>query len=251
MLEILRDLIEKVKLMAVLAWINGYIPLFRIWIWPISSLVTPLSIVVLLTMFGGEVGLRLSLAGGLIWSIASNGIGLIGDAAFYRLELKFQHMLVASRVTPVVYALGLALSILVYSLPGVILFICLLLYAASVLDPLSLIVALFLLWISTAGLGFTISTLFKDMRYTWAVSNILSFLLGIVPPVYYPATLLPDPFVHVAMMVPTSAAGVLIHHSVGIVEYSSMLLAEAWIALVAHAIVSLILTARVSHWRTR
>lgn len=232
----LQELVDRLKFMLVLAWINGYIPLFRVWVWPISSLVTPLSIVILLTLIGGEMGLRFSLVGGLIWNVASNGISLIGDAAFYRLELKFQHMLVATRVTPVVYALGLALSALVYSLPGVCLFAVLLLLIKPAFDSISVAVAFFLLWISTAGLGFTISTFFKDMRYTWAVSNILSFLLGVLPPVYYPATLLPEVLVHTSMLVPTSAAGVLIHNAVGIAEYPPSLLAEAWAVLVAHAV---------------
>jgi len=89
MKKLLRD-------MLVIGWLNGWVPLVRSWIWLVANSVTPLSFLIVLAVYAGEAGLRWGLLGGLIWTVASNGISLIGDATFYRLEIKFQQMLVAA-----------------------------------------------------------------------------------------------------------------------------------------------------------
>ena len=101
----------------VIAWINGWIAATRGWIWVIGGSVSPVSFLVVLAIYGGAEGLKWGLVGGFIWTIASNGIGLIGDATYYRLGIKYQSMLAAAPVSPVGYALGLALSAFVFALP--------------------------------------------------------------------------------------------------------------------------------------
>lgn len=237
--------------MLVIAWVNGWIPLFRIWVWLVSSVVNPLGILLLLFVVGGDRGLSWGLVGGFIWVVASNGISMIGDAAFYRLELKFQQMLVASPVKPYAYSMGLALSALIYSLPSLSLFLAMLTYR-GMLDPGNApptFLALALLWLSTSSLGFTISTMFRDMRYTWAVANILTVLLSVVPPVYYPATLLPHPAL--AYIAPTSAAAVVIHGALGLADYGGSITMGGWASLAAHTAVGLALMVRVANWRVK
>jgi len=112
MKKLLRD-------MLVIGWLNGWVPLVRSWIWLVANSVTPLSFLIVLAVYAGEAGLRWGLLGGLIWTVASNGISLIGDATFYRLEIKFQQMLVAAPVSPIAYALGLALSSFIFAAPAV------------------------------------------------------------------------------------------------------------------------------------
>ncbi len=239
------------KYAAVIAWINGWIPLFRIWIWLVSSVVNPLGILLLLFVIGGDRGLSWGLVGGFIWVVASNGISIVGDAAFYRLELKFQQMLVASPVTPYAYSIGLALSALIYSIPSLAFFLGMLTYRGMLgVDNAPLIaLALVQLWLSTSSLGFTISTLFRDMRYTWAVVNILTVLLSVVPPVYYPATLLQYPML--AYIAPTSAAAIIIHDALGLAEYGSPMIVGGWTSLFVHMVLGLTLMIKVANWRVK
>ncbi|MFN3803478.1 MAG: ABC transporter permease, partial [Pyrobaculum sp.] len=101
----------------VIAWINGWVAVIRGWVWVVASSVSPISFLVILAIYGGEQGLRWGLVGGFIWTMASNGIFLIGDAVYYRVGIKYQSMLTAAPVSPLAYALGLALSSFIFAMP--------------------------------------------------------------------------------------------------------------------------------------
>ncbi|MEM4423709.1 MAG: ABC transporter permease, partial [Pyrobaculum sp.] len=108
---------KTIKDALVIAWINGWIAATRGWVWVVASSVSPAAFLVLLAIYGGVEGLKWGLVGGFIWTIASNGISLIGDATYYRLGIKYQSMLTAAPVSPAGYALGLALSSFIFALP--------------------------------------------------------------------------------------------------------------------------------------
>ncbi|MEM3326340.1 MAG: ABC transporter permease, partial [Thermoproteus sp.] len=215
----------------------------------VANSVTPLSFLVVLAIYAGQTGLRWGLLGGLIWTVASNGISLIGDATFYRLELKFQQMLVAAPVSPIAYALGLALSSLIFAAPAVAFYAAYLaaLKAFTAWSALVVAASLALLWVSTAGLGFVISTLIGQMRYSWAVPGILSAVLSAMAPVYWPATILPNQLLGVIL--PTGAAGIIGQAALGMARYRPEVLTAAWAALAAYTVISLVLLARVARWR--
>ncbi|MEZ0247653.1 MAG: ABC transporter permease [Thermoproteus sp.] len=242
MKKLLRDIL-------VIGWLNGWVPLVRSWIWLVANSVTPLSFLVVLAVYAGQTGLKWGLLGGLIWTVASNGISLIGDATFYRLELKFQQMLVAAPVSPIAYALGLALSSLIFAAPAVAFYAAYLaaLKAFTAWSALAVAASSALLWVSTAGLGFVVSTLIGQMRYAWAVPGILSAVLSAMAPVYWPATILPDQLLGVVL--PTGAAGVIDQAALGMAQYRPEVVTIAWAVLAAYAAISLVLLARVARWR--
>jgi len=235
----------------IIGWLNGWIPLFRGWIWIVSNIMTPLSILVVLTIYAGERGLAWGLAGGLIWAIASNGISLIGDAVYYRIALRFQQMLAAAPVSPLSYALGLALSAFIFSTPAVAIYVGALSYLGflNLENSLSIAASLFMLWLSTAGWGYTASTLVRQMKYAWAIPNILSVLLSVAAPVYYPAYLFPTPFL--GLILPTGPTAVIIHSSFGLVKYNGLLIQAAWATSIIHASLSLALLSRTAAWRQK
>ncbi|AEA12964.1 ABC-2 type transport system, membrane protein [Thermoproteus uzoniensis 768-20] len=242
MKKLLRDIL-------VIGWLNGWVPLVRSWIWLVANSVTPLSFLIVLAIYAGEAGLRWGLLGGLIWTVASNGISLIGDATFYRLEIKFQQMLVAAPVSPIAYALGLALSSFIFAAPAIAFYAGYLavLGAFTIMGAAALAISMILLWVSTAGLGFAISTLIKQMRYAWAVPGILSAVLSAMAPVYWPATVLPNELLGV--LLPTGAAGIIGQSALGMVRYGAYVIVASWISLVIYAVISLILLAKVARWR--
>ncbi len=233
----------------VIGWLNGWVPLLRSWIWLVANSITPLSFLIVLAIYAGQRGLLWGLLGGLIWTVASNGISLIGDATFYRLEIKFQQMLVAAPVSPVAYALGLALSSLIFAAPAVIFYAVYLavLGAFTALGALALTTALVMLWISTAGIGFAASTLISQMRYAWAVPSILTAVLSAMAPVYWPATVLPSQYLGVIL--PTGAAGVIGQSALGMVHYDPGVLIAAWISLATYTVAAFLLLAKVARWR--
>ncbi len=242
MKKLLRDIL-------IVGWLNGWVPLMRSWIWLVANSITPLSFLVLLAIYEGQRGLVWGLLGGLTWTVASNGISLIGDAAFYRLEIKFQQMLVAAPVSPVAYALGLALSSFIFAAPAVMFYVAYLaaLGAFTARGAVELSIALAMLWISTAGIGFAASTLINQMRYAWAVPSILSAVLSAMAPVYWPATVLPSQYLGVVL--PTGAAGIIGQSALGIARYGLNVLAAAWASLVIYTAAGLVLLAKVAKWR--
>ncbi len=231
----------------VIAWINGWIAATRGWIWVIGSSVSPISFLVILAVYGGVEGLKWGLVGGFIWTIASNGIGLIGDATYYRLGIKYQSMLTAAPVSPAGYALGLALSAFVFALPTLAVYLAVMLWLGVwILRPESLY-ALITLWLASAGIGFTLAGFIKHMRYAWALPQILSAAFTVGAPVYYPATHLPSPYLGVVL--PTGAAAVIIHNSTGLMPYEPGLTAAAAVALMLQGALGHYFMFKLARWR--
>jgi len=231
----------------VIAWITGWIAATRGWIWVISGSVSPVSFLVVLAIYGGAEGLRWGLVGGFIWTIASSGIGLIGDAAYYRLGIKYQSMLTAAPVSPVGYALGLALSAFAFALPALVVYLAAALWLGLwILTPVSLY-ALAALWLASAGIGFTLAGLIKHLKYAWALPQILSAVFTVGAPVYYPATFLPSPYLGVVL--PTGAAAVIIQDSAGLIHYGPHLTSAAAVALALQSALGLYFLFKLARWR--
>lgn len=233
----------------VVAWLNGVVPLYRSPMWLVASSIVPVGILVLLSVHGGEQGFLWGVVGGLVWTIASSGVSLIGDAAFYRLEIRFQQMLTAAPVSPLGYALGLSLSALIYVSPMLAIYTALLV-ARGVLNlgnSLAVTVAVTLLWIATSALGFVASLKVRDMRYSWPSAMVLSVLFSTLSPVYYPAN---TPWALLAaLLLPTGAAGVAIQAALNLYTYPSHIVAACWASLIAHAALWTTLLVRGARFR--
>ncbi|GGP21484.1 ABC transporter [Thermocladium modestius] len=234
----------------VIAWINGWLAMTRMPVWLVSSLTAPASIALMIIFFGGYRYLGIGLVGGISMLIGVNGVGLVGDGAFYRLELKFQNMLIATPLTPVSYTLGLALSSLVYSSPGIAVMLGVLAYMGFItpLDAAPIAAALFAEWLSSSMLGFTISTYLKDTRYAWSIGNIMGFALGTLFPVFYRATVLPIPYL--AAFSPVSAASVIIQYASGVSHYAASLVLAAAFSLSLQAALFTLMAMYKSKWRS-
>lgn len=242
---------HQLRSILVLAWLNGLLPIMRSPLWAISTLTTPISLLVLLTILYRGVGLIMGIVGGLVWSILSSGTSLIGDASYYRLELKFQQMIVSTPTNPLTYTIGLALSEVIFTLPGIILFTALLTIEVhlKVEGALGIALSLALLWYAISALSFYSSTLFTYIRYTWAVTSLLTLALGVLPPVYYPATYLGNIW-WIAYLIPTSASAMVVQDAINIVHYSQIQLLIAYASELAWCLLGTFLAIKVAKWRS-
>ena len=248
--EVVNVVIVNLRAILAIAWINGLLPIYRIPLWLIHSLIGPISIFILVSIFSYDY-LGYAIIGGLVMTIASNGFAIIGDATYYRVELKFQHLLIATPISPITYTIGLAISELVYSIPGIILFVLLALMN-SYLNSKNYLVWFFtltLLWLTICCYGYTLSTYIHDVRYTWAIAGILGYVTSVIVPVYYPLTIYPLPDI-IAIIVPTSACSLIIQHVSNLVKYSQDVLNLCMISLIAQCILSIVLAMFKSKWRT-
>src|SRR3989442_10068447 len=102
-------------------------------------------------------------------------------------------MLVASKVSPASYAVGLSVSGLVVALPGVAVALILLLLSGptTAAGVLLLLITSLVLWIGVVFLGFAIWATTKNARRAKSIPQVLGIAFGLLPPVYYPLDPLP------------------------------------------------------------
>jgi len=217
---LIQRITRSIRMIFGFAWLNGVVAAKRNPLWVISYLITPLSLLVLFLVWGGQSLARNADIGGLVSMAAMNGVGLMGDVAYYKNFVKLQDMMVASPMGALQYMLGLALSGFLFSLPGLLLMLLFAgkLIGVSLASLAILMIVYVLLLLSTAGIGFTIATFVREERYVWPLSNILSFSLMILPPVYYPYTLLPSSLVNITVVIPTSNAAMILQYTTSLVE---------------------------------
>jgi len=220
----------------------------RGFIYVLTYMAIPLAELFLIYMISHGSFLGYGIVGGLLTVIASNGLSSTADFAYLRLVSKLQDLLVASQISPNDYIIGLMLSNLTYSLPGIIVYFTLAL-VFHVFSPMMILVLLLLL-INTSAIGFFISTLIPHIRYSWGVGGLLSTFLSIIPPIFYPYYLLPKGIFYVLFPLPTTLSALIMQDESGLISVSNTLLTFSWVLLVAETLVFYYLSVRFSRWRS-
>ena len=231
--------------------LNGLIPIRTQPLYLVNLLASPLSFLFFLTVVSHGSLLEFGITGGLILTMLSAGTGLQSDLTHYRHDLKFQDIVVASPVEAPIYVLGMALSELVYSVPGLAVFVVL--FAAEGLaSPVSVAVVLgvlLLVWGFATALAFTLATYFEDVRETFMFSPLISLVLTVLPPVYYPISSLPSWARIVARFSPTTYAAGLVQGAVGLAPITLPAAVLDWGVLIGFTAVLFVIAALKARWR--
>jgi ABC-2 type transport system permease protein len=212
---------------------------------------TPFSILFIVTITTSGQAFVQGVIGSLLLVLVSVGTGLAGDATWYRLELKLQDYFIASPVHQIGYLLGIALAGLFYSFPALIVLIPLLVYLGLPLLTLPLaLLAVGAVWLFSAAVGYLVSTYVSNLRNGWQSGLLLSVVVGILPPAFYPAEVLSGSLLSVAYLVPTTHAVLLLRTFIGqntsVSGWSPLL---GWLALAVSLLVALVATSRAARWR--
>ncbi len=184
--------------------------------------------------------LALTVVGAMVYSVFLIGQRVLNEAAYIRIDHKLNELYHASPMTPESYFLGMSLGILIaYTPPLVVLFAILeFLHPMSLAATGVLVLALLAIWAFSASLGYYISTLFKDMKTIWPYSSLLTNLFGIVPPVFFPLSVLTARFPAAwvpALLVPTSSATALVEAVAGMQTLSTEQIVVAGVSLAVEA----------------
>ena len=171
--------------------------------------------------------LPLTVVGAMVYSVFLIGQRVLNEAAYIRIDHKLNELYHASPMTPESYFLGMSTGILIaYTPPLVVLFVILeLLYPMNLASIGMLILVLLAVWAFSSSLGYYISTLFTDMKTIWPYSSLLTNLFGIVPPVFFPLSLLTAHYAWawvLALLVPTSSATALVEAAAGMPEMGGL-----------------------------
>jgi ABC-2 type transport system permease protein len=209
---------HRLRSLLTLVQINGIIPIRTQPLYLLSLIATPLSFLFFIGIVSRGVLLGYGIVGGMVLTMLSVGTGLQSDLTHYRHDLKFQDVVIASPVEAPVYVAGFALSELVYSLPGLAVFVLLFVYEGWA-TPLTLAIitgTLVLVWAFASALAFTLATFFEDVRETFLFSPLISLGFTVLPPVYYPLSSLPGWAQTVAKFSPTTYAASLVQGAAGL-----------------------------------
>ena len=191
-----------------------------------------------------------SLIGAIVLTFSFTGLFASQSVYFNKQWFRFQDMLVASRVSPASYAVGLSVSGLVVALPGVLVALALLVLSGpwTALGVLLLLATSLLMWIGLVFVGFAIGATTKNARRANSIPQVLSIALGFLPPVYYPLSFLPGIAQPFAMLIPTTHAAQLAKYYFGLIEIPSWQVALGWAYLIGFAALMGLIASRRAHW---
>src|SRR3989304_4776195 len=207
------------------------------WLAIVPGTLTPGALLIFVAILAPDL-LPVTLVGGLVYSMFLIGQRVLNEAAYIRIDHKLNELYHASPLSPQGYFVGIAGGMLAAYLPPslVLLVIPEWLHPLSLVAALALVGCLLAVWAVSSAIGYVVSTLFKDMKPIWPYSALLTNLFGILPPVFYPLRLVPMELRALVLVVPTSAAAVLVQAAAGIETITADETILAAVSLVVEAI---------------
>lgn len=187
------------------------------WLAIVTGTLTPGALLIFVAILAPDL-LAVTMIGALVYSMFLIGQRVLNEAAYIRIDHKLNELYHASPLSPEAYFVGIAGGMLVAYLPPslVVLAILEIVHPLSAFAWLVLVACLLAVWAASSTIGYVVSTLFKDMKTIWPYSALLTNLFGILPPVFYPLRLVPMEWRSVVLLLPTSAAAVLVNAAAGL-----------------------------------
>lgn len=214
-----------------------------------------LGFIVIMYAWGGFEGLRNLVIAWLIAGGWSLGINLVGQEVGWDRVARILHIYIASPISPFNYILGHFISSLMFL--GVELAVVgLIAFKLGFITELlvGLLLSIPLMFISML-LGLAIALKLREGVNVSAITNPLSTILQILPPVLYPAKILPSqvvvlgvsiPLRKIALVVPTATAAEIARQLAGLGASESLTYVAT--VLTAWTIVSILLALYAIKW---
>jgi ABC-2 type transport system permease protein len=217
----------------------------------ISTVISPLSLLAVVTFVSNGNLFGTAIEGGLIMIFFSSGIALQSDLSHLKNVFKLQDMVVSSPTNSSLYMAGMALAEIVYSIPGLVILIALAgIYLHPSLSQIAVLsFVLLLMFAVSVALGFMLATFSSDVVQSYAFSRLLSLLFATLPPVYYPISYIPAPFNYLAYLSPTTYAAEIMHSTTGYLKISTSMLILDWGILLGVCAVILFVAIKKTRWK--
>jgi ABC-2 type transport system permease protein len=226
------------------------------WVWrspaaAIVPLLQPFFFLYFLRMISPAEYFPLQVAGAMLFSTQNIGSWCLSDSAAFRIELRLQDIFVASPHDKLRYLFGVAFSNLIAAMPALIVLAGILAFVTpvSIVGWLVLVIAILAIWILYSAIGIAVSSRLRSQREVWPVGNLIFTLLGIVSPLYFPLSSVPEVWQGIARLLPATYAALLVQATLGLgsVDPGN----AAWDAglLLLSTIVGLVIAWRLYQWR--
>jgi len=226
----------------------GFIPMLRNPLFIAFVFSTPFTLLFILFVASGGTALPYGLAGALTMVTTELGLFVGTDLASYKLQNRFQDIVVASPVSPLTYMFGVALSELFFGAPALVVVFGLIAWHGA--TPYALLMSagvVVLLWVTTTSIGFFFSAFAPNTQNAFIINGFITTLLSVLPPVYYPISVLPSFLVPLAQVLPTTDASALFQGAIGL-GYS-VAPATSFAVLLAATVILLLLVSFRMRWR--
>lgn len=245
-----RGLSDRLRSIGAISYYTGILVVIRSPGFIVFSSTTPFTVLFFLFVVGGPGYISYGLIGATISILVGAGLFLGADATFNRLQFKFQDFCVASPLSAVDYMIGLSLGELTFVTPSLAVLLALFAYLRLITwsFPLAIIVML-LAWVFASAFGFFLSTFILRSRSAFSVTSLVSTLLTVVPPVFYPIQVIPKNLRFLAYLAPTTHLSILMQSVLGLQSYPSYQLAVSWAVLLGFTIFFFLLAAFKARWR--
>ena len=229
------------------AWSYGIKSIPRGPSYVVASMMYPLVFLFLIVIFSSGKFLAFGVVGGFIAIVAENSLFSSSDAAFQRIELKFQDLLVTTRISHLDYILAMGLSFLAPSLPGIAVYAVIgaIIHIFTLASAALFAAILVLVLLSTLSIALMIASFAKHTRNIWGISSIMVVLLTMVPPTFYPYTILPKAVLYLFMLSPVTLAAIASQGAFGLTPQ----LSYAIPLLVAETIIYFAIAMKLTKWR--
>jgi ABC-2 type transport system permease protein len=244
-----------IKQAFLIAHINGLLWLRR---YPASIIFTamiPFSFLFIVFVIGGGKYTYLAFAGSLVSAAAGYGLATGNNIINWKVEYKMQDIFVSSPVSSFTYMAGIALAELLFGLPAFAVLVTLVVIFSSdfLFSTVMAIVTLILVWASTSSIGYFISTRSTHPRFVESFIAFLRIAVVVLPPVFYPLTIMPIELRYLAYAIPTTHASLILQYAMGVPQA----LEEGWspelgLAIIVAYIVGFALLAKTKAiWREK
>ena len=239
---------ERVRSLWAIMYYLGFTPMLRNPLFIAFVFSTPFTLLFILFVASNGAALPYGLAGALTMVTTELGLFVGTDLASYKLQNRFQDIVVASPVTPLEYMFGVALSELIFGAPAlVILFVLIAGQGASAVALAGCLGVVVLLWVTTTSLGFFFSAYAPNTQNAFIINGFITTILSVLPPVYYSVNVLPKFLVPLAEVIPTTEASALFQGTIGL-GYSIEPASGFAVLLVATVMMLLLVSFRMK-WR--
>lgn len=188
--------------------------------------------------------------GAVMMEMALLNVNVLAQSIGADKESKVYDLWVSLPVSPLVYVVSLALSLLPFSLLSAVVTVAAGVLAFGVVLPLSvvpvLVLGFLLVWASTLGIGFLIAVFGRTPRQINQIAQFVGIIMTFFAPVFYPVTILPEPLRAIAYLWPITWGTVLL---TGLVDAQPTTVVEATVVLLVFAVGSIAIIARGLRWR--
>jgi len=216
-------------------------------LWVVNQLIIPFSIYIMFSLLLGRGFEVNALIGGLVALAWNYGTTALSQQVFsYRYHYKFLDMFIASPVTPSIFVIGAALGTLLDALlPAIPIFILATVYVGF--NAIKLIPVFLASWFLGSVTGFFEAYRAKSPVRFYAFANLMYYLLTVLPPVYYPVTVIPGIGMYIALLIPTVALSDLARIALSMGNPANLYYDLLVVSL--YAVIMIILLVKYIEWR--